>query len=552
MAKKKTTKKIPEPVKTAIETLKLHQKKFKKWKDLKNWEKNSSKTADEWKKFILKSCAKSIYRLYLNAATKDLVENLDEQSVLEIIEHQKRIVYQKHYTTEAKPASSGASSDSYYVKIYRKSSYYDWGNRRYESIIDKYAKSNSFKKKQMLEKDEIAIDGNDLIPRMKWGSDQKPVPKHAYIGSAFGLAMPIKAYEKAIKDDEEFQKNASESEEPQESEEWSKLKPVMFDLNSNNDIHFGLPDSDKYINFEAGKTYTGKFYNKRGKKLTYKNDKNEDVIYYSNEGKTSKETKKVKDEKGNEKEVETTIYEGPRSFMYFLSPDTSGKVEIADDKAFDIDDEYLDQVLYQTLSASLQSIGIDHVKKLGINPEDMSDEENDLIVSLYGLSQIPRVFQENSIQTNPKRERIDMMFPVAFEADILEAKATEPTEEQKKDPNWKPMRTLRLDDQLDSKLGEDAKISQLRLTCFNFDEALNERFDALSVNSRIKVIAQLHKNSEDDLIQGECLWFDIIHNESVIGTFLDESFLETDESDEEINLFDDDEDSDDFEDSLFD
>ncbi len=481
---------------------------WKEWKDLKGWEKTSKVPKETWKKLIFAYAFKVVEKA-LGSKKKNQIDyflKATDERLLSFLHTCLRRVYLDKYVKKYKPsAPMGGSAINYLIFIVYKKDYFDWGNKRYNATIEEYG--NGTPETKVLMEQEKTIDfkrdqvGNVLetVPRMRWGKAMRDIPKHAYVADAVGVAMPEEDYVKAIADPD-----------GEDSVYWSSLMPCTIELNSDvpRNLHYGDPDGDKYIDFEQGKCYKGSFFCKRGKKVTVG-----DKTLYLYEGEVTSE--EIKDAEGVVT-GEVKKYSGQRSFQYDLGPNSNTKVEEIPLTEFNVDDGkigYFYELAYDTWGAAL-----------------MYEDER-----LHGLASIPRFFSEYSYKSSPKKPRIDALHAVAFEADVLEAIKKVP---QEGDRNQFITRRLRLDDGLDGKIEMDSSFTEISIGCNNLSEKLNEEFDKLAEQSRIKIIVTLKKDSEDDLIGGECIWFETVKSSALADGILTDDLFNIEEDDIEMSLLD--------------
>lgn len=510
MAKKKSTKKKeskqPKPKANPSDPkseIKKIAKTWKEWKELKTWAKNSKKPVVEWKKKIIDRS------ILVAEKIKDqhpdyFKMNIEKDSTKfyeEILKNIKRRVHNVDYIKMVRPTGVGVKAEKYKIFIMYFSRYFDWGNRKYNSTLEEYTKSSPAVQETMetdgtieIKRDKATNKMQETVPMMDWGKNKIAIPKHSWMGNAIGVAMPSEVYEKAV-------------EEGDDSKLWNQLMPCTIDLNSNTQrsIHYADPKSDVYIMPEEGKCYEGDFYCKRGPKITIKDGEKDKTIYLY-EGRVTKE--EITDE--NDEKQTIVTYEGQRSYQYDLAPSAKPNVVEIPFEQFNIDgsaDYFINDVAYLTWS--------------------------DLLTE--GMMEIPDFFREYHTE---RKGRENALHPIAFECDVLEAFVSKPTDEQKEDPNWKPFRRLRLDDQLEAKEIYDGETEFLEITlgCNNLSEELIDKFDDIAQNSRIRVIANLTRITSNDNIGGECLWYDIITSTAIDVSILGEEIFNTEESDEEINI----------------
>ncbi len=513
MAKKTTSakKEIDGSVNAEYENRVLNEmKKSNILDDMKEWEKKSGITYQEWfnrfKKYILKVASN------IEKTKPGWFTNASEEDIVCLLNQCKRNMYQNEYIPIVKPKGESAKTSEYFVFAMTKSDYFNWGKRNYNEAIAKYVNATDSTKKYMVETKEIVFETDkqgkitNTIPMMHWGKDKegkvkmKAVPKNSYVCTVYGAAMPVSSYEKAISD--------------KGSPEWNNLKPCMIDLSSNADksIHYGDPEGDSYINMEAMKVYRGKFVEKRGKANKTKDGK----TWYEYEGQVT-ESEEV-DENGQK--TKTKIYDGPKSFMHFLAP--SGKkheikeVNIEQDFNFgeemkenEVIEYLLNDVIYDTYKTCLE----------------LGDKK------LHGLATLPSWFESYYTE---RKDRQYGSTPVAFECDILENYKTQVDED---DEDQFINRSFRVDDMLDSKLSTMSDFAEMRLSGIHLPDDLLAKFDSTAERSRIKAVITVSRKidgSEKGNIEGDLLWFDIVKNSGGFSQDITDDVFNMEDTDENI------------------
>lgn len=538
MAKKKATTKKPaskpkadkpEADKPEIasndkvkEIIKKYAKGWGGWKGLTTWEKKSKISKEKWRKGIMKYTFHVIDKMI--EKKPKIYDNLSQDDCYVLLESCKRLVHNKEYIKIAKPEYITSSKKKFYFYALQDSRYFDWGNPRYVDALESYTKASKDNKNSMIASKEVIIKYDSsgriskITPTMKWGTGSRAIPEHAWVGNICGAAMPIEDYEQAMK-------------EGDESECWNNLLPCVIDLNSDvpRDVHFGDPRSDKYIEMFAGKCYIGEFSIQKGKKLT--TPKPDEKGYYQYEGLIDVQT--IEDpETGKEKKI--TLYSGQRSYQYNIVPTKDCSLKEVDFKTFGVensDSYFINDVIFQTWSSILNVLSEEEIEQ--------NEKEGIIDNELRGLAYIPTFFED--MQNLPdKRGRISTLHPVAFTADIVDATISTPTDAQKEDPSWKPLKRMRLDDQLDEKMGEESDFVDLTLLCNDLSSELQEEFKKLARGTIVRVVANLSKKDKDSFISGSCLWFDIVKSTAVKEGLIDSAILE--EDDEEFSILDEDED----------
>lgn len=495
---------------------------IKNWadiKELKSWETKSNIKYAEWKKkftdYTLKVAGK------IEAKKKGYFESLSEEKINAFLKECKRRVHQKQYVPIAKPSGGGGRTDDFIIFALQDTSYFDWGNKRYKEMLETYSKGSEADKDEM-ESDNIIELKRDktgkvlkTIPRMQWGKKKRAVPVHAWVCNNYGGAMPVSAYEQAIK-------------EGNESEAWEKLMPCVIDLSSNTDknIHFGDERGDHYVEMKASHIYRGKFAEKRGKKIEEKDG----AIWYQFEGKiTETDSKDAED-----KPIKIKSYSGPRNHTYLLTP--AGKkhgIEEIDYKNFDMGENLKAKQVIEYMIDSV--IFLQWASCLAYGEEKM-----------HGLANIPTWFEVNF---SYRKGRRTALHPIAFEADVSEAFRSKP-DEDKEEADQLIFRRFRLDDQLDSKLGDDSDFIDLTLNCNRMTEDLIKKFDGTAQNSRLRVVAMLNQmieQGEAENITGDCLWFDIVKSTALDDDVITDDLFDIDDDEDTDISLDDKEPEEDFE-----
>jgi hypothetical protein len=473
MAKKTAVAKPEEESTPSVDPLQIAET-WNEWKDLEIWESATpSIKKDEYKARILKYFKDVLGNIKTKYPDRS---PLTKDEVFVILEECKRVVYQTDYVPLAKPISLGRSEKIFFFNL-NSTPYYDWAKSRYEEITTRYTGASRAEQEKMVNDGEIKIDRDKagkitaVKPRMLWGKRRVDVPQHSYMASAWGIAMPVEAFKEAKGN--------------QDSPLWEKMMPTEISLNSDsqNDIHFGDKTSDRYIAFEPMKAYEINCIEERGPKIKTPDDKS----FYLYEG--TVEELKLTNDKGEE--VKTSAYSGQRSYMYNLKPTASPECKETNEFRFEgmtqeESNEYMIELAYNTWFAVIEA----------------SDKE------LSGMAQIPTFFSKMSIKRDKKKDRLDALHPVAFEADVLDVNQFKDEENADAVPFYR----FRLDDQLDTKMqkiekiDEKDKFAEITLSLLGNDILL-EMAKKLAVRSRIKVIATLSRKSNTDPIEGRCVWF---------------------------------------------
>jgi len=511
----------PKTVESRIKTV---SKAWKGWKKVRSWAKKSKKTADEWEALVQKRIDSTLKKL--KKRVPETYEGLTEEIIEEIFEAAKRLTHQNQYVKETKTGSR-AKVNEYFVWILHQVRYFDWGGRKYSEAMTKYANSSKANKEIMMQEGWYKVDRDSsssktgILPMMNWGSKRRrPIPEQAYMGKAFGVAVPVIDYMNWVNEI---------------TPDIENIMPCEIDLRSNVDknVHYGDTASADYIWFEPFGRYKMNLMEQRGNRIVLEDN----TKYYLYQGLT--EVIELEEPETGEK-VKKTLYDGQRSFMYNLAPAQSHElIEASEEFDFEDIDKYMLNIAYETWASPLvMPIELERKNfKSDKKYENALEEAESLRKEMSGMAQIETFFEYNSFNFNKKKDRVDAIHPIAFTADINSTYESEDDATSDRPKFY----SCNIDDQLDSKMPEESDFTEMRLSLPANMIDFEDKFGKLAAKTRIKCICSLAVISQDDPITAECIWFEITKSTSLDPKIFSDDLFAMDEDEEDENIEEDDE-----------